>query len=86
MGEARTTVYRKGSLEAADFPVADVSEHLDDSDTVVSVDLRRPSKEQDVVVDGYFDSIQAFDDDEDVSDGIFAEQPLEPAQQRYWSD
>jgi magnesium transporter len=41
----------------------------------------------DVVVDGYFDAVEAFDDYyEDVSDGIFADQPLEPAQQRHWFD
>jgi magnesium transporter len=39
----------------------------------------------DVVVDGYFDTVQAFDDFYDeVSEGIFAERPLEPSQQRHW--
>lgn len=39
----------------------------------------------DVIVDGYFDAIQAFDDYyEQVSDGIFAERPLDPAKQRHW--
>ena len=39
----------------------------------------------DVVVDGYFDAVQAFDDYYDeVSEEIFSEQPLEPAQQRHW--
>ena len=39
----------------------------------------------DVVVDGYFDAVQAFDDYyEEVSDGIFADRPLDPAQQRHW--
>jgi magnesium transporter len=39
----------------------------------------------DVVVDGYFDGIAQFDEFyERVSDGIFAEHPLEPAQQRHW--
>ena len=39
----------------------------------------------DVVVDGYFDAVQAFDDFYDeVSDGIFSERPLDPAQQRHW--
>lgn len=39
----------------------------------------------DVVVDGYFDTIQQFDEFyERVSDGIFAEQPLDPPQQRHW--
>jgi magnesium transporter len=39
----------------------------------------------DLVVDGYFDAVQTFDDFYDeVSEGIFAEQPLDPAQQRDW--
>ena len=187
MGDALTRVYRKGVLEAEGFAVADVSEYLEQPDTVVWVDFCGPSKEQlhelagrarpararrrgrprpspapearplrhapvpvlprrarrrrgraaldeteidafinerwlitvrkndgfsidpvlqrwdrspdlaghgvsfllygllDVVVDGYFDAIQAFDDYYDeVSDGIFADHPLDPAQQRHW--
>jgi magnesium transporter len=39
----------------------------------------------DVVVDGYFETIQAFDEYYDtVSDGIFADEPLAPSQQRSW--
>ena len=39
----------------------------------------------DVIVDGYFETVQAFDDYYDeVSEGIFSERPLEPAQQRHW--
>jgi magnesium transporter len=39
----------------------------------------------DVVVDGYFDTIQAFDDFyDDVSEQIFSERPLAPEQQRRW--
>ena len=39
----------------------------------------------DVVVDGYFDAVQAFDDYYDeVSEGIFSERPLDPAEQRHW--
>jgi len=39
----------------------------------------------DVVVDGYFDTVQVFDDFYDeVSEGIFSEHPLEPSQQRHW--
>jgi magnesium transporter len=39
----------------------------------------------DVVVDRYFDAIQAFDDYYDeVSEGIFSERPLDPSQQRHW--
>lgn len=43
---ARTRVYCKGILEAEDFPVADVSEHLDRADTVVWVDFCGPSKDE----------------------------------------
>ena len=39
----------------------------------------------DVIVDGYFDAVQAIDDYYDeISDQIFAERPLEPADQRRW--
>jgi magnesium transporter len=39
----------------------------------------------DVVVDGYFEAVQAFDDFYDeVSEGIFAEEPLNPNEQRHW--
>jgi magnesium transporter len=39
----------------------------------------------DVIVDGYFDAVQCFDDYYDeVSEGIFAETPLQPSQQRHW--
>jgi len=39
----------------------------------------------DVVVDGYFDAVEAFDDYYDeVSEGIFADEPLAPSQQRHW--
>ena len=41
----------------------------------------------DVVVDGYFDAVQAFDDYyDDVSDNIFSEHPLDPIEQRRWFD
>ena len=39
----------------------------------------------DVVVDGYFECINAFDDYYDhVSEGLFADKPLEPKEQRDW--
>lgn len=39
----------------------------------------------DLIVDGYFETVQCFDDYYDeVSEGIFSEQPLDPAQQRHW--
>lgn len=186
MGDARTRVYRKGVLEAEDFAVADVSEYLEEPDTLVWVDFCEPSKEQlyelaaelglhelavedalgphqrpkldhyethlflschavrvnteqggldeteidafinsrwlitvrkdpgfaiepvlsrwdrspdlatngvtfllygllDIVIDGYFSCIQAFDEFYDeISEGIFSEQPLDAAQQRHW--
>lgn len=187
MGQARTRAYRKGILEAEGFPVADVSEHLEDPDTIVWVDLHGPGKKDlqeltdelglhelavedalgphqrpkldyypthkflschavrvnadangldeteidafihqrwlitvreddrffdldavlsrwdrstdlaasgvsflvygllDVVVDGYFDAVQAFDDYYDeISEGLFEDVPLNPAQQRGW--
>jgi magnesium transporter len=41
----------------------------------------------DAVVEGYFDVVQAFDDYYDsVSEGIFAEKPLDLPQQRHWLD
>jgi magnesium transporter len=183
---ASTRVYCKGVLEAEDFPMADVSDHLDRPDTVVWVDLCEPSKEKlleladelglhelavedalgphqrpkvdyyashlflachsvrvdveqgtldetevdafinrrwlvtvrknegfsmdavlrrwdrspdlavhgvsfllygllDVVVDGYFEAVQTFDDFYDeISEGIFSETPIQPSQQRHW--
>src|SRR3954447_11546470 len=186
MGTARTRLYVKGALEAEHFPVADVSEYLEEPDTVVWVDLCGPSVDElhelaaelglhelavedalgahqrpkvdhyashlffathavavdraagrlveqeidafigdrwlitvrkdegfsmapvlerwnrspdlakfgvsfllygllDVVVDGYFDTIEQFDTYYDnVSEGIFADTPLEPAQQQDW--
>lgn len=39
----------------------------------------------DVVVDGYFEALQALDDYYDeISERIFSDQPLEPTQQREW--
>lgn len=41
----------------------------------------------DVVVDGYFDAVQVFDDYYDgISEALFAEHPLAPSQQRDWFD
>ena len=188
MGDVTTRAYRDGVLEAEGFPVADVSEYLEEPDIVVWVDFCTPTREQlaeldselglhelavedalgphqrpkldhyathlflschavhldvargcldeteldafinerwlitvrkdagfpiepvlqrwdrspdlavhgvsfllygllDVVVDGYFDAVQAFDDYYDeVSDSIFSERPLNPAEQRRWFD
>jgi magnesium transporter len=39
----------------------------------------------DVIVDGYFEAVEAFDEYYDeVSEGIFAERPLTPTEQRRW--
>jgi magnesium transporter len=185
VSEARTRVYRKGVLEAEDFPVADVSDYLKEDDPVVWVDICGPSKDQlhelsqelglhelaiedvlehqrpkvdryashlflschavrvdaadgqlhkteidafinprflvtvrqddaftmdpvlqrwdrspdlgpegvsfllygllDVVIDGYFDAVQVFDEFyDDVSEVIFSERPLDPSEQRHW--
>ena len=43
---AHTRSYRDGKLEDEGFPVANVSEHLDDPGVIVWVDLCRPSAEQ----------------------------------------
>jgi magnesium transporter len=181
-----TRVWRKGVLDGEDFPLADVSDHLEDHDTLVWVDLCNPSRELlyelaaelglhelavedalephqrpkldkyethsflschavrvdrdraslveteidafigphwlitirkddgfsmtpvvrrwdrspdlvvhgvsfllygllDDVIDGYFDTVQSFDDFYDeVSVGLFADEPLSPGQQRNW--
>jgi magnesium transporter len=186
MVQTSTRVYRGGVLEAESFPVAEVSDYLDEPDTIVWVDLCGPTSEQihelaeelglhelavedavgpkqrpkvdrypthlflttyhvtldldaarlketevnaffsnrwlitvrkddglsldrvkgrwdrspglmrhgvgfllygllDVIVDEYFDVLSQFDAYyERVSDGIFAEQPVEPSQQRHW--
>jgi magnesium transporter len=186
MVQTSTRVYRGGVLEAESFPVADVSDYLDEPDTIVWVDLCGPTPEQihelaeelglhelavedavgpkqrpkvdrypthlflttyhvtldldaarlnetevnaffsnrwlitvrkddglsldrvksrwdrspglmrhgvgfllygllDVIVDEYFDVLSEFDAYyERVSDGIFAEQPVEPSRQRHW--
>ncbi len=186
MGTIRTRVYADGHLEAEDFALADVSDHLERPNTVVWVDLLAPDAAQlgelaaelglhelavedalsphqrpkldryddhlflschalsadldhgeldetelnafinprwfitvrkndhfemahvvarwdrspdlarhgvsfllygllDVVVDGYFDALQAFDEYYDeISEGLFNEEPLEPAKQKEW--
>jgi magnesium transporter len=186
MSEPHIRVYRKGVLDVESCPVADISEYLEQPDTVVWVDFCGPSKDQlhelagelglhelavedalgrhqrpkldrydshlflschavrvdsehgrldtteidafissrwlvtvrkdegfpldpvlqrwdrspdlaaqgvgffvygllDVVVDGYFDAVQAFDEFYDtVSEGIFADKPLDPREQRHW--
>jgi magnesium transporter len=41
-GMARTRLYRDGRLEAEDFPLDDISEHLEDPGAVVWLDLTAP--------------------------------------------
>jgi magnesium transporter len=43
-GMARTRLYRDGRLEAEDFPLDDISEHLKDPGTVVWLDLTDPDR------------------------------------------
>ena len=43
--QARTRLYRNGTLELEGFPVADISEHLKDPATVVWLDLRDPDRD-----------------------------------------
>jgi len=39
----------------------------------------------DLIIDNYFETVQAFDDFYDeISEGIFSDTPLDPAQQRHW--
>jgi magnesium transporter len=46
MDTTHTRVYRKGVLEAEGFPIADVSEYLEQDDTMVWIDLCAPDKAQ----------------------------------------
>ena len=41
--QARTRLYRDGQLELEGFPVADISDYLDDRTVTIWLDLRRPS-------------------------------------------
>jgi magnesium transporter len=186
MGDTCTRAYRNGVLDAEGFPLADVSEHLAQDDTIVWVDISAPDRDDvhrlaeelglhelavedvlephqrpkldhyathlflatravtvdpetgllhesevdafigkrwlitvrkddpfpieritqrwdrnsdlakfgvpylvygllDVIVDDYFDAVQAFDDFYDeVSERIFSDTPTEPSKQRHW--
>jgi len=66
------------------FPMADVLGRWDQSTVDVRVSYLLYGL-LDVVVDGYFDGIEVFDDFYDeVSEGIFSERPLPPDEQRHW--
>jgi magnesium transporter len=41
---ARTRLYRNGVLEAEDFPVADISDHLEDDQAVIWLDMCGPTE------------------------------------------
>jgi magnesium transporter len=43
--QTRTRLYRRGRLESEGFPVADISDHLEDESSVIWLDLRDPSRE-----------------------------------------
>jgi magnesium transporter len=43
--QARTRLYRDGKLELEGFPVADISDHLAESATVIWLDLRDPDRD-----------------------------------------
>jgi magnesium transporter len=43
--QARTRLYRDGRLELEGFPVADISDHLDDRTVTIWLDLRRPTRD-----------------------------------------
>ena len=43
--QARTRLYRDGQLELEGFPVADISDHIDDPTVTVWLDLRDPDRE-----------------------------------------
>jgi magnesium transporter len=46
VGQVQTRMYRKGVVEDEAFAIADVSEHLEEPDTVVWVDLCGPNKHE----------------------------------------
>jgi magnesium transporter len=43
--QTRTRLYRRGRLESEGFPVADISDHLEDESSVIWLDLRDPARE-----------------------------------------
>jgi magnesium transporter len=52
--QARTRLYRNGVLELEGFPVADISEHLEDESAVLWLDLRDPDREDLAVLSSEF--------------------------------
>jgi len=68
------------------FPMAPVTERWDRSPDLASHGVSFLLYGLlDVIVDGYFEAVEAFDEYYDeVSEGIFSDTPLEPAQQQDW--
>ena len=52
--QARTRLYRGGELELEGFPVADISEYLEDDSAIVWLDLRDPDREDLAVLSAEF--------------------------------
>jgi magnesium transporter len=69
-----------------DFDMTPVLERWDRSPDMVAVGVGfLVHGLLDEIVDGYFDTVSQFDDYyDDVSDNIFGDHPLDPAQQREW--
>jgi magnesium transporter len=70
------------------FPIAPVVERWDRSPNLATYGVSfLVYGLLDVIVDGYFDAIEQFDEYyEAVSDGIFADQFIKPSEQRHWFD
>jgi magnesium transporter len=68
-----------------DFPLDGVLSRLERSDLVSHGVAALLYALLDEVIDGYFDCVGVFDDYYDeLSDGLFSDEPLEVAQQRHW--
>ena len=52
--QARTRLYRGGTLELEGFPVAEISDHLDDQGVTIWLDLRDPDRDDLTVVSEEF--------------------------------
>jgi magnesium transporter len=74
------------TVRSDEFDMAPVLERWDSAPELVAVGVGFLLYALlDVIVDGYFDAISAFDDYYDeVGDGIFSDRPVGPEQQREW--
>ncbi len=52
--QARTRLYRHGTLELEGFPIDDISEYIDDDDAVIWLDLRDPDRDDLAVLSAEF--------------------------------